>query len=77
MAKSLMDYVFRRLALDYLTFEDRAELGIYSAEERQRYLETGSYEPIDDEVGSAAEVIGDLRQAPAVEAAWVERTLGG
>jgi ribonucleoside-diphosphate reductase alpha chain len=61
MAKSLMDYVFRRLALDYLTFEDRQMLGIYSAEERQRYLETGSYEPIeDDEVGNASEVIGDL-----------------
>src|SRR5215208_3258373 len=60
MAKSLMDYVFRRLALDYLSFEDRQELGIYSAEERQRYLETGSYEPADDEVWNASEVIGDL-----------------
>ena len=54
MAKSLMDYVFRRLALDYLSFDDRRELGIYSADERQRYLETGSYEPIDDEVGNAS-----------------------
>ncbi len=54
MSKSLMDYVFRRLALDYLTFEDRQALGIYSADERQRYLETGSYEPLaDDEVGNA------------------------
>jgi ribonucleoside-diphosphate reductase alpha chain len=67
MAKSLMDYVFRRLALDYLSFEDRQMLGIYSAEERQRYLETGSYEPVvDDEVGNASEVIGDL-SAPSVE----------
>ena len=45
MAKSIMDYIFRRLALDYLSFEDRQALGIYSAEERQRHLETGSYEP--------------------------------
>src|SRR3954462_2807920 len=70
MTKSLMDYAFRRLALDYLSFEDRQALGIYSAEERQRYLETGSYEPIeDDEVGSAAEVLGDLSapSAPPVE----------
>ena len=29
-----MDYIFRRLALDYLPFETRAELGIFSAEER-------------------------------------------
>ncbi len=66
MSKSLMDYVFRRLALDYLTFEDRQMLGIYSAEERQRYLETGSYEVTDTEVGNASEVIGDL-SAPPVE----------
>ena len=76
MAKSLMDYVFRRLALDYLSFEDRQALGIYSAEERQRYLETGSYEPPeDDEVGNAAEVIGDLSAPDAddvVEASVVE-----
>ncbi len=45
MAKSIMDYIFRRLALDYLAFDARQGLGIYSADERQRYLETGSYEP--------------------------------
>jgi ribonucleoside-diphosphate reductase alpha chain len=46
MSKSIMDYIFRRLALDYLSFDDRSMLGIYSADERQRYLETGSYEPL-------------------------------
>lgn len=56
MAQSLMDYVFRRLALDYLSFEERSMLGIYSAEERQRHLETGSYEPIE-ETGSAEELV--------------------
>ena len=34
MAQSIMDYVFRRLALDYLPEEKRAELGIFTAEER-------------------------------------------
>jgi len=72
MSKSLMDYVFRRLALDYLSFDERQALGIYSAEERQRYLETGSYEPIeDDEVGNASEVIGDL-SAPDGDSPVVE-----
>ncbi len=52
-----MDYIFRRLALDYLPFEKRAGLGIYSADERQRYLETGSYEQVQEETGSAAELI--------------------
>ena len=67
MAQSLMDYVFRRLALDYMSFEERSMLGIYSADERQRHLETGSYEPIVEETGSAEELI--THEAPAIEAA--------
>ena len=43
MAQSIMDYVFRRLALDYLDFETRSFMGIHTAEERTRQLETGSY----------------------------------
>ncbi len=34
ISQSMMDYIFRRLALDYLTFEQREALGIYSAAER-------------------------------------------
>jgi ribonucleoside-diphosphate reductase alpha chain len=45
MAQSIMDYVFRRLALDYLDFETRSAMGIHTAEERQRHIETGSYTP--------------------------------
>lgn len=49
MAQSIVDYIFRRLALDFLPFETRSALGIHSAEERQRHLDTGSYEPsLDD-----------------------------
>ena len=69
MSQSLMDYVFRRLALDYLSFEDRSMLGIYSAEERQRHLETGSYEPLE-ETGSAGELMQlseATTSAPSVE----------
>lgn len=43
MAQSIMDYVFRRLALDYLDFETRSFMGIHTAEERARQLDTGSY----------------------------------
>ncbi|MDR7252258.1 ribonucleoside-diphosphate reductase alpha chain [Nocardioides sp. BE266] len=57
MSQSIMDYIFRRLALDYLTFEERSMLGIYSAEERQRHLETGSYEPLVEETGNASELV--------------------
>ncbi|EST38489.1 vitamin B12-dependent ribonucleotide reductase [Streptomycetaceae bacterium MP113-05] len=48
MAQSIVDYIFRRLALDFLPFETRSALGIHSAEERQRHLDTGSYEPGED-----------------------------
>ncbi len=49
IAQSFMDYIFRRLALDYLDFEERAELGIYTAAERARYVDTGSYLSESDE----------------------------
>jgi ribonucleoside-diphosphate reductase alpha chain len=34
IAQSVMDYIFRRLALDHLPVEKRANLGIFTAEER-------------------------------------------
>jgi ribonucleoside-diphosphate reductase alpha chain len=58
MAQSLMDYVFRRLALDHLDFETRAYMGIYTAEERARQLETGSYAPVDNDEDDQAEIAG-------------------
>ncbi|MGG8408151.1 vitamin B12-dependent ribonucleotide reductase, partial [Streptomyces sp. 12297] len=50
MAQSIVDYIFRRVALDFLPFETRSALGIHSAEERQRHLDTGSYEPAEEEL---------------------------
>ncbi len=64
MSQSIMDYIFRRLALDYLPFEERSMLGIYSAEERRRHLETGSYEPLE-ETGSASELTATSFAEPA------------
>jgi ribonucleoside-diphosphate reductase alpha chain len=49
MAQSVLDYIFRRLALDYLDFETRSGLGIYTAAERTRQLETGTYTPDESE----------------------------
>jgi ribonucleoside-diphosphate reductase alpha chain len=34
IATSVLDYLFRRLALDYLPYEKRAQLGIFTADER-------------------------------------------
>ena len=36
LASSLVDYIFRRLALDYLTFDERLELGVLSTGERSQ-----------------------------------------
>jgi ribonucleoside-diphosphate reductase alpha chain len=78
MSQSVMDYVFRRLALDHLSFEQRSALGIYSAEERQRQLETGSYEapvePVESFVDTddAESLKGSTRPEPSVAEAAVK-----
>lgn len=64
MAQSMMDYIFRRLALDYLPFETRSSLGIYTTEERTRQLETGSYEPAP---ADAYETVSEAPDAPVAE----------
>ena len=57
-----MDYIFRRLALDYLPFEERAALGLYTATERQAALDNGGeYREIAKET--------DIPKAPAAAAA--------
>ncbi len=71
MAQSILDYIFRRLALDYLPFDVRADYGIYSAAERQRQLETGSYQPVEDDADltELAQSAPIQRRAPKTEAA--------
>ena len=39
MVSSVMDYIFRRLALDYLPYEKRADMGILSVAERSAVLD--------------------------------------
>jgi ribonucleoside-diphosphate reductase alpha chain len=47
MAQSMMDYIFRRLALDYLPFDQRAAMGLYTVAEREAALNNGGeYAPI-------------------------------
>ena len=36
IANSLMDYLFRRLAIEYLDPEDRAAIGIFTTDERRQ-----------------------------------------
>ena len=61
MAQSMMDYIFRRLALDYLPFEQRSAMGLYTASERAAALDNGGeYAPIAS---------ADTPKAPAAVAA--------
>jgi ribonucleoside-diphosphate reductase alpha chain len=52
IAQSVMDYLFRRLALDYLPYDKRAELGIFTADERSHQVSasygTGPAVRLDD-----------------------------
>jgi ribonucleoside-diphosphate reductase alpha chain len=48
IATSVLDYLFRRLALDHLPYEKRAQLGIFSADERSAQV-AESYGELDVE----------------------------
>jgi ribonucleoside-diphosphate reductase alpha chain len=64
MASSVMDYIFRRLALDHLSYDQRAELGILSVQERSAVLAG------EDPAASADEVDPEeLAQSVPVERA--------
>jgi ribonucleoside-diphosphate reductase alpha chain len=61
IATSLVDYIFRRIALDYLSPEERADLGIFSTSERMQptlpgveEMATPSVGLIDDGLGGGA-----------------------
>jgi ribonucleoside-diphosphate reductase alpha chain len=71
-----MDYIFRRLALDFMAPEDREALGIYSAEERARHLETGSYfaDDPDDEVDVEAMAQSAPIETPDISTGGVSAT---
>ncbi|QNK83394.1 vitamin B12-dependent ribonucleotide reductase [Nakamurella sp. PAMC28650] len=75
IATSVMDYLFRRIALDYLPVDARAELGIFSAEERTAQVSSAyaSYDLVD--AAGTADVVEEMRSSvdatpvvrPAVE----------
>jgi ribonucleoside-diphosphate reductase alpha chain len=65
MAKSLMDYIFRRLALDYLPYETRSALGIHSTDERNAELDANSSYGAQVEVESVASSV-EVTAEPAV-----------
>src|SRR3989475_3327354 len=69
IASSVMDYIFRRLALDHLPYETRAEMGILSAAERTAQLAGEDPAPLAEEVDPT-----ELAQSAAVEQPHTERS---
>ena len=70
IASSVMDYIFRRLALDHLPYDERAELGILSAAERA--AEVAGHDPagLSEDVDPI-----ELAQSAAVEQPHHERAV--
>ncbi|MEU4567720.1 vitamin B12-dependent ribonucleotide reductase [Micromonospora sp. NPDC023956] len=67
IAASVMDYIFRRLALDFLPYDNRAELGIFTAAERtaQMRAEAEAAEGGADLTAMAASAPVENRPEPA------------
>lgn len=66
MSQSIMDYIFRRLALDHLPLDRREALGIFTADERAATV-TQQYEMTQAEAAPAIDLAVDEQSAPAVE----------
>ncbi len=85
MAQSMMDYIFRRLALDYLPYDDRSALGIFTAEERAATVAGYDAAPTAAPTASDDVAEGDLEglaqsapiEHPAVQAAESGTSAGG
>ncbi|HEY9484007.1 MAG TPA: vitamin B12-dependent ribonucleotide reductase [Micromonosporaceae bacterium] len=82
IAASVLDYIFRRLALDFLPYERRSELGIFTAAERTAQLRaeaavadaSASPAPVEEHVDFAALASSAPIEAAPVEAAPIEST---
>jgi ribonucleoside-diphosphate reductase alpha chain len=81
-ASSIMDYLFRRLAIEYMTYDERAELGIFSIDERLQPTLPGVEEQVT-ETNQGADLAPDPKSPtlfdepsvhPAPPAADVSRT---
>ena len=66
MSQSIMDYIFRRLALDHLPLDKREALGIFTADERAATV-TQQYETPQVEAAPAVDLAVDEQSPPAGE----------
>jgi ribonucleoside-diphosphate reductase alpha chain len=64
MASSIIDYLFRRLAVEYMTPAERAELGIFTRAERMQPTLPGVEETVV-ETAQGVDVIADPKSIPS------------
>ena len=65
-ATSMMDYLFRRLAVEYLNVEERAELGIFTVGERLQPTLPGVEESIV-QTSTGSEIVADPKSVPSAD----------
>ena len=75
IASSIMDYLFRRLALEYMTYDERAELGIFSRDERIQPTLPGVVEEVI-ESNNGTEMATDIKSVPSVQEWTTQIELG-
>jgi ribonucleoside-diphosphate reductase alpha chain len=63
-ASSVMDYLFRKLAMEYMSYEERAELSIFSVSERMQPTLPGLEESIV-ETSTGTEMASDPKSLPS------------
>ena len=63
-ASSVMDYLFRKLAMEYMTYDERAELSIFSVSERMQPTLPGMEETLV-ETSSGSEMVADPKSLPS------------
>jgi ribonucleoside-diphosphate reductase alpha chain len=73
LSQSVVDYAFRRIALDYLPIEKRQAMGIFSMAERMESINGGAYDapakPAQDEVAPAVHIQAVKVTAPVAAVA--------
>ena len=75
IASSIMDYLFRRLGLEYLSYDERAELGIFSRDERIQPTLPG-VEETAVETTMGTEMAPDPKSVPSVSELVTQIELG-
>ena len=74
-ATSIMDYLFRRLAIEYLSVEERAELSIFTVDERMQPTLPGVDETVI-ETSTGSEMAADPKTVPTAAELAEQMELG-